>query len=186
MIDINNVKNGMTLLIDGNIYQLVEFQHVKPGKGPAFMRTKLRNLRSGGIIEKTFNTNIKLERANIDRQNVQYLYNTGDVYYFMNMENYEQLELSKDQIKDSINYLIENLMVSVVLYEGELLGVDLPDKIEFTIVSTEPAVKGNTASGNALKDATVETGMTIKVPMFINEGEKVLVSTADGKYSSRA
>jgi len=186
MIDVNSIKTGMTLLIEGNIYQVIEFLHVKPGKGSAFMKTKLRNLRTGSTIEKTFNTNVKFEKANISKNNVQFLYNTGDVYCFMNMETYEQIELTKDQIGDSVNYLIENLMVYVILYEGELLGIDLPDKVEFTITSTEPAVKGNTASGNALKDATVETGMTIKVPMFIDEGEKVLVTTSDGKYSSRA
>ena len=177
--------NGMTIMIEGQIYQVVEFLHVKPGKGSAFMKTKLRNMRTGGIVEKTFNTNVKFERANINKQNVQYLYNTGDTYFFMNMDNYEQLELSADQIGDNKNYLIENMNVYVILYEGELLGIDLPDKVEFTVVETEPAVRGNTTN-NALKDATVETGLVVKVPMFIEQGEKILVTTADGKYSSRA
>ena len=149
------------------------------------MKTKLRNMRTGGIVEKTFNTNVKFERANINKQNVQYLYNTGDTYFFMNMDNYEQLELSADQVGDNKNYLIENMNVYVILYEGELLGIDLPDKVEFTVVETEPAVRGNTTN-NALKDATVETGLVVKVPMFIEQGEKILVTTADGKYSSRA
>ena len=185
MINVNDIKNGMTILIEGQIYQVVEFLHVKPGKGSAFMKTKLRNMRTGGIVEKTFNTNVKFERANINKQNVQYLYNTGDTYFFMNMDNYEQLELSADQIGDNKNYLIENMNVYVILYEGELLGIDLPDKVEFTVVETEPAVRGNTTN-NALKDATVETGLVVKVPMFIEQGEKILVTTADGKYSSRA
>ena len=185
MINVNDIKNGMTIMIDGQIYQVVEFLHVKPGKGSAFMKTKLRNMRTGGIVEKTFNTNVKFERANINKQNVQYLYNTGDTYYFMNMDNYEQLELSSDQVGDNKNYLIENMNVYVILYEGELLGIDLPDKVEFTVVETEPAVRGNTTN-NALKDATVETGLVVKVPMFIDQGEKILVTTADGKYSSRA
>lgn len=185
MINVNDIKNGMTIMIDGQIYQVVEFLHVKPGKGSAFMKTKLRNMRTGGIVEKTFNTNVKFERANINKQNVQYLYNTGDTYFFMNMDNYEQLELSADQIGDNKNYLIENMNVYVILYEGELLGIDLPDKVEFTVVETEPAVRGNTTN-NALKDATVETGLVVKVPMFIEQGEKILVTTADGKYSSRA
>lgn len=172
-------------MIDGQIYQVVEFLHVKPGKGSAFMKTKLRNMRTGGIVEKTFNTNVKFEKANINKQNVQYLYNTGDTYFFMNMDNYEQLELSSDQVGDNKNYLIENMNVYVILYEGELLGIDLPDKVEFTVVETEPAVRGNTTN-NALKDATVETGLVVKVPMFIDQGEKILVTTADGKYSSRA
>ena len=185
MININDIKNGMTIMIDNEIYQIVEFLHVKPGKGPAFMKIKLRNLRSGGILDKTFNTNVKFARANISKQNVQYLYNTGDVYYFMNMDTYEQLELSKDQIGDAKNYLIENMNVQFILYEGELLGIDLPDKVELTVTATEPAVKGNTAN-NAMKDATVETGLVVKVPLFIEEGEKILISTANGKYSSRA
>ena len=185
MINVNDIKNGMTIMIEGQIYQVVEFLHVKPGKGSAFMKTKLRNMRTGGIVEKTFNTNVKFERANINKQNVQYLYNTGDTYFFMNMDNYEQLELSADQIGDNKNYLIENMNVYVILYEGELLGIDLPDKVEFTVVDTEPAVRGNTTN-NALKDATVETGLVVKVPMFIEQGEKILVTTADGKYSSRA
>ncbi len=185
MINVNDIKNGVTIMIDGQIYQVVEFLHVKPGKGSAFMKTKLRNLRTGGIVEKTFNTNVKFEKANINKQNVQYLYNTGDTYFFMNMETFEQLELSSDQVGDSKNYLIENMNVYVILYEGELLGIDLPDKVEFTVVETEPAVRGNTTN-NALKDATVETGLVVKVPMFIEQGEKILVTTADGKYSSRA
>ena len=185
MINVNDIKNGMTIMIEGQIYQVVEFLHVKPGKGSAFMKTKLRNLRTGGTVEKTFNTNVKFEKANINKQNVQYLYNTGDTYFFMNMDNYEQLELSADQVGDNKNYLIENMNVYVILYEGELLGIDLPDKVEFTVVETEPAVRGNTTN-NALKDAVVETGLVVKVPLFIEQGEKILVTTADGKYSSRA
>lgn len=185
MINVNDIKNGMTLMIEGNIYQVVEFLHVKPGKGSAFMKTKLKNMRTGGIVERTFNTNVKFEKANINRSNVQYLYNTGDTYYFMNMETYEQLELSEAQIGDDKYYLIENGTVDIVQYEGELLGLILPDKIEFTITETEPAVKGNTTN-NAQKDAYVETGLLVRVPLFIEQGEKILVTTADGKYSSRA
>ena len=185
MINVNDIKNGMTIMIEGNIYQVFEFLHVKPGKGSAFMKTKLRNLRTGGIIERTFNTNVKFEKANINKQNVVYLYNTGDTFFFMNMETYEQLELSKEQVGDNAFYLIENMNVYVILYEGELLGIDLPDKVEFTVVETEPAVRGNTTN-NALKDAKVETGLVVKVPLFIEQGEKILVTTADGKYSSRA
>ena len=185
MIEVNDIKNGMTLIIEGNLYQVVEFLHVKPGKGSAFMKTKLKNLRTGGTVERTFNTNVKFEKANINRSNVQYLYNTGDIYYFMNMESYEQLELTADQVGDDKNYLIENMTVDVIQYNGELLGLILPDKVEFTIVSTEPAVKGNTTN-NAQKDAYVETGMLVRVPLFIEQGEKILVTTADGKYSSRA
>ena len=185
MINVNDIKNGMTIMIDGQIYQVVEFLHVKPGKGSAFMKTKLRNMRTGGIVEKTFNTNVKFEKANINKQNVEYLYNTGDTYFFMNMETFEQLELSAEQVADNKNYLIENMSVYVILYEGELLGIDLPDKVELEVTATEQAVRGNTTN-NALKDATLETGLVVKVPMFIEQGEKILVTTADGKYSSRA
>lgn len=185
MIEVNDIKNGMTLIIEGNLYQVVEFLHVKPGKGSAFMKTKLKNLRTGGTVERTFNTNVKFEKANIKRSSVQYLYNTGDMYYFMNMESYEQLELTADQVGDDKYYLIENMMVDVVQYEGELLGLNLPDKIEFTVTQTEPAVKGNTTN-NAQKDAYVETGLLVRVPLFIEQGEKIIISTADGKYVSRA
>lgn len=185
MIEVNDIKNGMTLMIEGNIYQVVEFLHVKPGKGSAFMKTKLKNMRTGGTVERTFNTNVKFEKANINRSSVQYLYNTGDTYNFMDMETYEQLELSEAQVGDNKNYLIENMMVDVIMFEGELLGIVLPDKVEFTVTQTEPAVKGNTTN-NALKDAYVETGMLVRVPLFIEQGEKILVTTADGKYSSRA
>ncbi len=185
MIEVNDIKTGMTLIIEGNIYQIVDFLHVKPGKGSAFMKTKLKNLRTGGTIERTFNTNVKFEKANIEKSNVQYLYNTGDVYNFMNMETYEQLELSADQLGDDKNFLIENMNVMVSFFQGELLGVILPDKIEMTVTATEPAVKGNTTN-NATKDATVETGLNVRVPLFIEQGEKIIVSTADGKYVSRA
>lgn len=185
MINVNDIKNGMTLMIEGNIYQVVEFLHVKPGKGSAFMKTKLKNMRTGGIVERTFNTNVKFEKANITRSSVQYLYNTGDTYCFMNMETYEQLELSEAQIGDDKYYLIENCTVDLVQFEGELLGIILPDKVEFTVAETEPAVKGNTTN-NALKDAYTETGLLVKVPLFIEQGEKILVTSADGKYSSRA
>lgn len=185
MINVNDIKNGMTLMIEGNIYQVVEFLHVKPGKGSAFMKTKLKNLRTGGTVERTFNTNVKFEKANINRSSVQYLYNTGNTYNFMNMETYEQIELTEEQVGDNKKYLLENILVDVVMYEGELLGLILPDKIEFTVVETEPAVKGNTTN-NALKDAYVETGLLVKVPLFIEQGEKILVTTSDGKYSSRS
>lgn len=185
MFNINDIKNGMTFLLEGNIYQVVDFLHVKPGKGSAFMKAKLKNLRTGGTVEKTFNTSVKLEKANIVRTTVQYLYNTGDTYYFMDMNSYEQIELTSTQVGDDKNYLIENMNVDIIQYEGELLGINLPDKIDLLITETEPAVKGNTTN-NAMKDATVETGLLVKVPLFIEQGERILVSTKDGKYVSRA
>lgn len=185
MFNINDIKNGMTFLLEGNIYQVVDFLHVKPGKGSAFMKAKLKNLRTGGTVEKTFNTSVKLEKANIVRTTVQYLYNTGDTYYFMDMNSYEQIELTSNQVGDDKYYLIENMNVDIIQYEGELLGIHLPDKIDLMITDTEPAVKGNTTN-NAMKDATVETGLLVKVPLFIEQGERILVSTKDGKYVSRA
>ena len=185
MFNINDIKNGITFLYEENIYQVVEFLHVKPGKGAAFIKAKIKNLRTGSTIEKTFNTSIKLEKAIIEKKNMQFLYSTGDMFNFMNMETYEQVELSKEQIGDAALYLKEGLNVDVTFYEGEVLGVMLPDKIEVKVVSTEPAVKGNTTN-NATKDATVETGLNVKVPLFIEQDEVISIYTADGKYASRA
>lgn len=184
-ININDIKNGMTIIIDGNLCVIQEFQHVKPGKGPAFVRIKLKNLRTGSIVENTYNTNIKVQRAHIDKQSVQYLYTSGDNYVFMNNETYEQIEVPKKVLGSDADYIKEGLDISIDFYEGEIIGITLPEKIECTVVETEPAVKGNTAT-NATKDAKVETGLIVKVPLFINEGEKIIVSTSDGKYCSRS
>ena len=152
MFNINDIKNGITFLFEDNIYQVIEFLHVKPGKGAAFVKAKLKNLRTGSITEKTFNTSIKLEKAIISKQSMQYLYSTGDVYNFMNMETYEQIEISKQQLGDDAKYLKEGLNVNITFYQGEMLGIELPEKIEYTVAKTEPAVKGNTTN-NALKEA---------------------------------
>jgi len=184
MIDINDIKNGMTVIVEGNLYQIVDFLHVKPGKGAAFMKTKLKNLRTGGTIEKTFNTNIKIQKANISKKPMQYLYNASDIYYFMDMNTYEQVELSESQIEEEKKYLKENLDVELVYYESELIGLNLPEKIEYTVTYTTDAVKGNTSQG-AQKDATLENGLEIKVPLFVNENDVVIVSSKDGKYVSR-
>ena len=185
MININDIKNGMTVIIDGNICQILEFLHVKPGKGPAFVRIKLKNLKTGSTVEQTFNTNIKLEKAMIDKNSMQFLYENGGDCNFMNMETYEQIELPKTSLGDDAKYLKEGLNVDISFYKGEVLGISLPDKIDYKVTSTEPAVKGNTAT-NATKDAVLENGLSIKVPLFINEGETVIVSTKDGKYDSRS
>lgn len=184
MINVNDFKNGMTILVDGNIFQILEFLHVKPGKGPAFVRTKLKNLRSGAIIDHTFNAGIKVEKAMIEKKTMQYLYNQGETYYFMNMDTYDQVELNKCQIEEEANYLKENLEVDVIFYQSEMLGLNLPEKIDLVVVSAEPGIKGNTAT-SATKEATLETGLTLRVPLFINEGDAVIVSTKDGKYVSR-
>lgn len=184
MIDINDIKNGMTVIIEGNLYQIVEFLHVKPGKGAAFMKTKLKNLRTNSTLEKTFNTNIKIEKANISKKTMQYLYNAGDVYYFMDMQSYEQVELNKDTISEEVKYLKENLEVELVYFESELIGLNLPEKIDYKVTYTTDAVKGNTSS-SAQKDAELENGLEVKVPLFINENDEIIVSTKDGKYVSR-
>ena len=185
MINVNDIKNGITFVLDGDIYQVLEFSHVKPGKGAAFVKMKIRNLRTGSTTEKSFNSGTKLEKAMIEKRPMQFLYASGDSYNFMNMETYEQIELTKDQLGDDVNYLKEGLNVDLSFYEGELLGVMLPDKVELEVVHTEPAVKGNTTN-NATKDATLETGLVIRVPLFVEQGEKVIVSTSTGKYDSRA
>ena len=184
-ININDIKNGMTIIIDGKLCMIEEFQHVKPGKGSAFMKMKLRNLRTGSLVEETYNTNIKIERARVDRLPMQYLYSMGDSYVFMNTETYEQLEIPAEKLKDQIKFLKEGLDISITMYEGEILGINLPEKVEYEIVETSEAVKGNTTN-NAQKDAKIETGYVVKVPLFINQGEKILISTADGKYAGRA
>lgn len=185
MIGVNDIKNGLTIKIDNDLFQVIEFQHVKPGKGSAFVRTKLKNLRTGTTVETTYNTNVKLETARIERQTMQFLYSQGDTYSFMNMQTYDQVELKRSQLGDDYKFLKENLEVIISFYEGEVLGMILPDKIEYLVTKSEPGVKGNTTS-TAMKDAEVENGMIVKVPMFIEEGEKILVTTSDGKYSSRA
>ncbi len=184
-ININDIKNGMTIIMDNNLYQIVEFQHVKPGKGSAFVRMKLKNLRTGSITEDTYNTNIKITKAHVDKMPMQYLYASGDNYVFMNNETYEQMEISTKTLGDDIRFIKEGLDITVDSYEGEILGISLPEKVEYEVIETEPAVKGNTTN-NAQKDAKIETGYTVKVPLFINQGERIIISTRDGKYSSRA
>ena len=185
MINTNDLKNGITIEFDGNIFVVLNTEHVKPGKGAAIVKAKLKNLRTGAIFEQTFNAGIKVATARIEKQLMQYLYNMNDVYYFMNMESYEQLEIQASSITNEAKFLKENLEVYITSYEGEILGIQLPDKVELLITHTEPAVKGNTTT-NALKDAECETGLMVRVPLFVEEGERIIVSTADGKYVSRA
>ena len=184
-ININDIKNGMTIIMDGNLSQIIEFQHVKPGKGPAFVRIKLKNLRTGAIVEDTYNTNLKVEKAHIDKMPMQYLYQDGNRYVFMNTQTYDQIEIPEEKLVEEKRFLKEGMEITIDFYEGEIIGITLPEKIEFEVIETEPAVKGNTTN-NAMKDATIETGYTVKVPLFINQGEKIIISTKDGKYSSRA
>ncbi|HPF82770.1 MAG TPA: elongation factor P [Bacilli bacterium] len=185
MFNVNDIKNGMTLIYEDQLYVVLEFSHVKPGKGAAFVQGKLKNLRTGSIVEKRFNSGLKLEKAMISKQQMQYLYANGDDYNFMNMDTYEQIDLTNEQIGDDAKYLKEGINVYVTFYEGEMLGIELPDKIQYVVEKTEPAVKGNTTN-NATKEAYMENGLMVKVPLFVSEGETIIVSTKDGKYDSRA
>lgn len=184
-ININDIKNGMTVIINGSLCLIQEFQHVKPGKGPAFVRIKLKNLKTGTIVEETFNTNIKIERAHVDKLHMQYLYKAGENYVFMNMESYEQIEIPEEKLIEEKKFLKENMEIQIDFYDGEIIGITLPEKIEFEVIETVEATKGNTTN-NAMKDATIETGYIVKVPLFISTGERIIISTKDGKYSSRA
>ncbi len=184
MISAGDFKNGVTLEIDGNIVQIIEFQHVKPGKGAAFVRTKLKNIISGGVVEKTFRPTEKFPQARIDRQDMQYLYNDGDLYNFMNMETYDQIALNAEAIGDALKFVKENEMVKICSYKGDVFAVEPPLFVELEITETEPGFKGDTAQG-ATKPAVVETGATVYVPLFVNQGDKIKIDTRTGEYLSR-
>ena len=185
MVSSNDFKNGMTILYDGKIYKILEFMHVKPGKGGAFVRSKLRDLRSGAIVDITFNAAEKVEKAIIDKIEMQYLYDSGDALVFMDNETYEQIEIPHNLVEYEKQFLKENENVNIEKYGDEILGVILPDKVTLKVTKCEPAVRGDTKT-NALKDAIVETGLLVKVPMFIEQGEDIIINTDTGKYSSRA
>ncbi|MEG6615882.1 elongation factor P [Peptococcaceae bacterium 1198_IL3148] len=185
MISTNDFKTGLTVEIDGDVYQVVEFQHVKPGKGAAFVRSKLRNLRTGAVVDKTFNAGEKLPKARVERKEVQYMYNDGTDYYFMDMETYDQFGMSKEQLGDAIKYLKENMTITNLTFKGESIGVDLPNYVELEVVETSPGIKGDTASGGG-KPATLETGAVVNVPFFINVGDVLQIDTRSGQYIKRA
>ena len=185
MISVNDFKTGLTIKIDHDLFRVIDFQHVKPGKGAAFVRSKLRNLRNGNVAEKTFRAGEKVEKAQIDNRKMQYLYASGDQHAFMDMESYEQIEIGGDQLEYELKFLLENMEVHIMSYEGEILGIDLPNTVELTVSATEPGIKGDTATGGS-KPATLETGLTVNVPFFVNEGDKLVINTADGSYVSRA
>ena len=184
MISAGDFRKGVTLEIEGNVYQIMEFQHVKPGKGAAFVRTKLKNIINGGVVEKTFRPTEKFPAARIDRVEMQYLYNDGDLYNFMNTENYDQIALNKDDIGDSLKFVKENEMVKVCSYNGNVFAVEPPLFVELEITDTEPGFKGDTATG-ATKPATVETGAVVYVPLFVEQGDKIKIDTRTGEYLSR-
>ncbi|MEV7431287.1 MULTISPECIES: elongation factor P [unclassified Nocardioides] len=184
MATTNDLKNGMVLNIDGQLWSVVEFQHVKPGKGPAFVRTKLRNVESGKNVDKTFNAGTKVETATVDRRTMQYLYNDGTSFVFMDVQSYDQLEVAPEIVGDAQNFLLENQEVIVATNEGRVLFIEMPASVELLITFTEPGLAGDSATGRT-KPATLETGHEIQVPLFINQGEKVKVDTRDSSYLGR-
>lgn len=185
MVTAGDFRNGVTFEMDGNVLQVVEFQHVKPGKGAAFVRTKLKNAITGAVIEKTFSPTDKFENAYVERKEMQYLYNDGELYYFMDMESYEQLPLNQDKLGDNFRFVKENMMCKIISYKGNVFAVEPPMFVELEVSDTEPGFKGDTATG-ASKPATLETGTTIKVPLFINVGDVLRIDTRTGEYLERA
>jgi elongation factor P len=184
MASTNDLKNGMVLRIEGQLWAVTEFQHVKPGKGPAFVRTKLRNVESGKNVDRTFNAGTKVETANVDKRTMQYLYNDGSSYVFMDTSSYEQLEVSPEVVGDAKNFMLENQEAIVATNDGRVLFIELPASVELLIAETEPGLQGDRSTGGT-KPATLETGHTIAVPLFITTGEKVKVDTRDSSYLGR-
>mgnify|MGYP001458519138 FL=1 len=185
MVSVNDFRTGLTIEVNGEIFTVLDFQHVKPGKGAAFVRSKLKNLRNGNIVEKTFRAGEDVGRAHVENREMQYLYASGQEHTFMDNETYDQITLPSSKLEWELNFLKENMNINMIIYQGEILGINLPNSVELKVVETEPGVKGNTATG-ATKNAKLETGLNVQVPLFINEGDVLLISTSDGKYISRA
>ena len=184
-LSINEVKSGLTILLDNDVYQVIEFQQVKPGKGAAFVRTKLRNMKTGNILERTFRGDEKIEPAYIDERKLQYLYQASDLYHFVDQDNFEEIAIQKEDLSDKIKFLKDNIEVAVYLYKGQVLNINLPNFIEVQIVHTESGIKGDTAKSGT-KPAKIETGAMVQVPLFINIGDKIKVDTRTGAYVERA
>lgn len=184
MVTAGDFKNGITIEYDGKICQIIEFQHVKPGKGAAFVRTKLKNIKSGGVVEKTFRPTEKCPKAHIDRKSMQYLYADGGLYNFIDTETFEQIALSEETIGDALKFVKENEMVTICSHNGDVFAIEPPLFVELEITESEPGVKGNTATG-ATKPAVVETGATVYVPLFVEQGETIVIDTRTGEYSKR-
>jgi elongation factor P len=184
-ISVNDLKNGVTLELENGLFQVIEFQHVKPGKGGAFVRTKIRNARTGAVIEKTFNAGIKVMQAIVDRQDMQYLYADGDDYVFMNTTTYDQMNVERTALGDAADYLVEQMIAQVAMYQGEIIGVEIAASVELTVTITEPGLQGDRSSGGT-KPATLETGKEVKVPLFVNIRERIKVDTRTGEYMARA
>lgn len=185
MVTAGDFRNGVTFEMDGAVWQIIEFQHVKPGKGAAFVRTKLRNVIQGSVVEKTFNPTDKFPTAFVERKEMEYSYNDGDLYYFMDPDSYELIPISKDELDDNFKFVKEQMVCRVLSYKGKVFGVEPPNFVTLQVTKTDPGFKGDTAT-NTLKPATLETGAEIKVPLFIDEGEMIQVDTRTGEYMSRA
>lgn len=185
MISAGDFRNGITFEMDNSVYQIIHFQHVKPGKGAAFVRTKIKNVITGAVIEKTFNPTDKMPLAHVDRKDMEYLYNDGDLYYFMDVETYEQMPLGTDLLESALPFLKDNMQVKVLSFKGKVFGVEPPNFVELVVTETEPGFKGDTATGTT-KPAILETGAKINVPLFIDEGETIRVDTRTGTYMERA
>ena len=185
MLSSNDFRPGVTIEIDNQVWQVVDFQHVKPGKGAAFVRAKIKNLQTGAVIERTFNAGEKLPKAQVDRRPMQYLYADGDSFNFMDTETYDQVMLTKDQLTEALNFLKENMEITVLFFNGTIIGVELPNSVDLTVVETDPGIRGDTATGGT-KPAKLETGYVVKVPMFINEGDVLRIDTRSGAYIERA
>lgn len=185
MISVNDFRTGLTIELDNDVWQVMEFQHVKPGKGAAFVRSKLRNLRNGNIQERTFRAGEKVPRAMVETREMQYLYESGGEYTFMDNETYEQITLPKERLEYELNFLQENMNIQIMVYNGETIGIQLPNTVELEVVETEPGIKGDTATGGS-KSAKLSTGFTVQVPLFINEGDRLIIDTRSGEYVSRA
>jgi elongation factor P len=183
-ITTNDLKNGITLELDNGLFQVIEFQHVKPGKGGAFVRTKLRNLRTGNVFDRTFNAGVRVEQAIVEKRDMQFLYRDGDDYVFMDTESYDQLHVAPAVLGDAADYLVESATAIIAMHQGEIIGVEIPASVELTITETEPGVQGDRVSG-ARKPATVETGKVVQVPLFLNIGDRVKVDTRTGEYITR-
>jgi elongation factor P len=183
-ITTNDLKNGITLELDTGLFQVIEFQHVKPGKGSAFVRTKLRNLKSGNVLERTFNAGIRVEQAILDRADMQFLYKDGEDYVFMDTSTYDQITVRPVALGDAADYMIESMMAQIAIYQGEIVSVDIAASVELTIAETEPGLQGDRSTGGR-KPATLETGKVLQVPLFINTGDKVKVDTRTGEYMTR-
>jgi elongation factor P len=183
-ITTNDLKNGITLQLDNGLFSIVDFQHVKPGKGGAFVRTKLKNIRTGQVIDRTFNAGIRVEQAMIDKSDMQFLYREGDDYVFMDTHSYEQITVPRDSLGESADYLVESAVAQVAMFGTEIVGIELPASVELTVAETEPGIQGDRVSG-ARKPATLETGKVLQVPLFINIGDRVKVDTRSGDYITR-